>query len=98
MADKLGYDVSDLRNQATAIDSVADNLQSSKESLVSHLATLRGDWVSTASTRFFEKIDTDWDVAIDEYVSMLRDLSSALSEAADKYDPLEDEYQRISLG
>ncbi len=29
---------------------------------------------------------------------MLRDLSSALSEAADKYDPLEDEYQRISLG
>ncbi len=50
MADKLGYDVSDLRNQATAIDSVADNLQSSKESLVSHLATLRGDWVSTAST------------------------------------------------
>lgn len=95
--DRLCYDVFDLREQAEAIKKVAEELTSAKSSLVSNLDALREDWVSTASTRFFEKIDTDWDTAVDTYVSMLNDLASSLCEAANLYDPLVKEYRYISL-
>lgn len=98
MADRLRYNIDDLEEQARSMRDVAEKLEGAKSDLKANLETLRGDWVSGASTKFFSSIDSDWESAVSHYVEMLRDLADALEEAAGKYDPLEDEYRKITLG
>lgn len=96
-SNKLEYNVDDLRKQAEAMGRIADDLEQSHEDLKNNLDRLRGEWVSTASTKFFSTIDSDWETAVRRYVKLLRELQRELNAAAKAYEPLEDDYNGISL-
>lgn len=94
---KLAYDTEVLRSQASAVNKIRDDLQSSTDKLISQLDSLTSDWVSGAADKFFAAIDTSWMTAVADYCDMLDDVSRALSEAADSYDPIEQSYNRLNL-
>lgn len=98
MADKLKYNVDDLADQAKEMREVANRLEKASGDLSSKLDALKRDWVSDASTKFFNSIDGDWKTAVAHYVELLRDLATQLDFAASTYEPLADEYRDISLG
>lgn len=98
MADRLQFNVEDLRGEADKIAKIADDLDKCRKKLAKNLDTLKEDWVSDAATKFFGSIDGDWETAVAHYVEMLDDLATQLRFAANKYDPLEDEYRNIELG
>ena len=98
MASKLSYNVDDLLVEAKEMHDVADKLRDAKTTLKSNLDTLKDEWVSTASDRFFASVDSDWESAVSRYITLLGDLESELRAAATDYEGLEDEYNKISLG
>lgn len=98
MADRLQFNVDDLTDQATALRDIASDLEDAGEKLSDNLDGLRSKWVSDASTKFFSSIDGDWKTAVAHYVELLRELADQLESAARTYEPLEDDYRRISLG
>ncbi|WP_455136782.1 WXG100 family type VII secretion target [Thermophilibacter sp.] len=97
MADRLQYNVDDLRAQAKKMREIARNLEEASDNLSSQLDVLKRDWVSDASTKFFNSIDGDWKTAVAHYVELLRELAKQLTFAANTYEPLVDEYRSISL-
>lgn len=97
MADALKFNVDDLHAQAKAIDTIRDRLQSSKNSLTSNLRIMQTEWVSDSSKKFFDQYDTSWVQYIDKYCIMLEEVSRELKYAAESYDPLTEEFNRINL-
>ena len=96
MAD-LSFNVDTLRGQAAQIARIKTDLASAKDDLSKHMQDLKNDWRSDAGEKFFENYNTDWVNHIDEYCAMLDELSQALYDAANRYEPLVQEYNRISL-
>ena len=97
MATKIKYSVADLKQQALFIDGIAQSLEKARTTLRTNLNTLKDQWVSDASTKFFSDIDTDWDTAVGHYIEMLGELAEALRYAANQYEPLEESYNGIEL-
>lgn len=98
MADRLKYNTDDLHQAALSVRVISTNLADARDSLKGNLETLRGEWVSDASTKFFSNIDTDWESAVAHYIEMLDELADALDYAVEQYEPLEDAYDKIELG
>lgn len=94
---KLVYDTEVLRSQAQAVSDIRSGLFHSAEGLKSQLETLQSEWVSGASDKFFAAIDTNWMTKINAYCEMLDDVSNALKNAADSYEPIEQSYNRLNL-
>lgn len=94
----LHFNVGELRAQADAVSRIREDLESSQTRLTENLNLLRTEWVSDASKKFFSMYDTSWVKKIDKYCSMLYDLEDALRCAAAQYEPLESEYNHITLG
>lgn len=96
-ATKIKYNLEDLERQALVIEGIAQNLEEARTKLKTNLDTLKGEWVSDASTKFFSDIDSDWDTAVQHYIEMLEELSGALKFAAGKYEPIEGSYNALGL-
>ena len=94
---KLVYDTDILRSQASAVGEIKDDLRDSADQLINQLDSLTSDWVSGAADKFFEEIDISWMAAITDYCDMLEDVSNALENAADQYEPIEQSYNRLNL-
>lgn len=97
MANKIKYDVSNLRQQSREISKVAQDLENAVNQLGNDVDRLKDEWVSDAATAFFDKLGNNWKPPIESYVQMLRELASALSEAAADYEPLEESYNKITI-
>lgn len=97
-ANDLHFNVGDLRMQADAVRQIREDLESSQRQLTENLNLLKTEWVSDASKKFFSIYDTSWVSQIRKYCSMLHDLEMALRDAAARYEPLESEYNHLTLG
>lgn len=97
MANSISYNTSDIRAQAKQIKKISDDLRNAKTRLRTNLDRVQREWVSDSSKKFFEKYDTSWVEYIDKYCEMLDEMSTELIWAANQYDPLTDEYNRIQL-
>lgn len=97
-SDNFEFDTENLRTQANKIAEIANNLESAQKDLGAGLTQLREDWQTGAGDKFFEKYDSDWVKILDNHIKLLRDLVDALKYAADNYEPVAEEYAKLTLG
>lgn len=97
MADKLHYNVDTLRDRAAEIAKIGTDLEENKKNLLNMLGKLKGDWDSDAGNKFFQIYDTSWVPHVDKYCEMLAELSRELGHAADMYEPLTREYNKLEI-
>ena len=93
--DQLAFDTENIRAQAKQLQTLAQELKDAQTSLRNNIAQLREDWKTGAGNEFFKKFDEDWVKHLDTHIAMLDALVTALTYAADTYDPIYVEWSNI---
>lgn len=96
--DNFEFNTETLRNQASQIHKIAEELKTAKTNLSAAVEDLREDWQTGAGDKFFEKYDSDWLKILDNHIKLLEDLVDALKYAADHYEPVAEQYAKVKIG
>ena len=97
MSNQLKFNTDDLRTQASRLENIEEDLRQCSKDLTSKLADLRKDWQSEAGRAFFNKYDDSWITEIDSQCDKIQQLAGAVKTAANTYQPVEDEFNRINF-
>ena len=97
MANKLHYNVEEMRAQANKITQIKTDLKKSKDSLTTNLDLLRTEWVSDSATKFFSEYDSSWVQYIDKYCAMLEEVARELNWSANQYEQLTTDFGNVKL-
>ncbi len=88
MGTSLKYDTLQMGVSQKNVNDLIEKIESARDAMRSGLEQIRKDWASEGGDAFFESIDNDWEVSVQNCIDVLGDLSTALKDAITKYDEI----------
>ena len=91
MAVNLKYNLVEYQNARNNINQLKTDIETNKSNMLTSLDDIKKDWTTEGGQAFFKSVDESWSDGIDNCITVLEDLISALDDAYTKYEGIEEE-------